>query len=382
MGIRRHAVILTLLALALPARASTTLNLGIALPTDASHNWGGDYRSGMTAIDTQFGALAVSTTTLKALIDAGGGGGGGSGTVSVTSPLQGDGSSGSPIVLNQSALSVAAATTTLHSENITASRIDGSTYTVAISLARTENIVSTRIDGSTYTAAINVARTENIAATRIDGSTYTTAISLARTENISASRIDGSTYTTAINLARTENISASRIDGSTYTAAISLARTENIAASRIDGSTYTTAINLRALDSGVVHNTGAEPIDGAKTARSSWTFTADVQSAASTATFNASLTIDFSTRRNQVVVLTGNVTSSVFSNGASMGVYELVVRQDGTGSRTFTWPSNVTWPNNGTAPALTTTANHFDFFLMQYMAADGNWHILSEALNN
>ena len=39
--------------------------------------------------------------------------------------------------------------------------------------------------------------------------------------------------------------------------------------------------------------------------------------------------------------------------------------QDGTGSRTATWPASVKWPS-GTAPTLTTTASSVDIVSFYY----------------
>ena len=49
----------------------------------------------------------------------------------------------------------------------------------------------------------------------------------------------------------------------------------------------------------------------------------------------------------------------VFKNGTAGGRYTLVLRQDATGGRTVTWPTNVLWPG-GNAPILTTAANSID----------------------
>jgi hypothetical protein len=51
--------------------------------------------------------------------------------------------------------------------------------------------------------------------------------------------------------------------------------------------------------------------------------------------------------------------------------FTLVQKQDGTGSRTVTWPATVDWPG-ATAPTLTSTANRADKFI--FTAIDGsNW---------
>lgn len=50
-----------------------------------------------------------------------------------------------------------------------------------------------------------------------------------------------------------------------------------------------------------------------------------------------------------------------FTNGRAGGTYILILKQDGNGSRTVTWPSAVSWPG-GVAPTLTTTASRADVF--------------------
>jgi hypothetical protein len=42
-----------------------------------------------------------------------------------------------------------------------------------------------------------------------------------------------------------------------------------------------------------------------------------------------------------IMTLSGNVTSSTFSNGVIGQLYTFVIKQDGTGGRVFTWPANV-----------------------------------------
>ncbi len=51
--------------------------------------------------------------------------------------------------------------------------------------------------------------------------------------------------------------------------------------------------------------------------------------------------------------------------------FTLILRQDGTGSRTVTWPGTVKW-GGGVAPTLTTTANAVD--ILGFFCSDGtNW---------
>jgi hypothetical protein len=70
------------------------------------------------------------------------------------------------------------------------------------------------------------------------------------------------------------------------------------------------------------------------------------------------ITVSWKDGNQQVVTLGGNRTIN-FSNYVAGSILRLVVCQDGTGSRTVTWDSNVLW-SGGSAPTLTTTANKCD----------------------
>lgn len=69
-------------------------------------------------------------------------------------------------------------------------------------------------------------------------------------------------------------------------------------------------------------------------------------------------TIDWNDGNIQKVRMTGNCTFT-FSNPVTGGSYMLELLQDGTGSRTATWPATVKW-EGGSAPTLTTTASRKD----------------------
>lgn len=76
--------------------------------------------------------------------------------------------------------------------------------------------------------------------------------------------------------------------------------------------------------------------------------------------------VNWRSATTQRIRATGNLTLT-FSNADTFQVMRLIIQQDGTGSRTVTWPTNVRWLNgtgatNSTtdAPVLTTTANKFD----------------------
>lgn len=75
-------------------------------------------------------------------------------------------------------------------------------------------------------------------------------------------------------------------------------------------------------------------------------------------TDGATIAVDWSDGPFQRVTLGGNRTFT-FASPLNGGRYILALKQDGTGSRTATWPATVKWPAN-TAPTLTTTAAHLD----------------------
>jgi hypothetical protein len=75
--------------------------------------------------------------------------------------------------------------------------------------------------------------------------------------------------------------------------------------------------------------------------------------------------------------LTGNVTATI-SNGSHKGeVLRLALTQDGTGSRTITWPSN--FKKAGGSLTLSTAASATDIVTMQYNGT--NWIEVSRSLN-
>lgn len=81
---------------------------------------------------------------------------------------------------------------------------------------------------------------------------------------------------------------------------------------------------------------------------------AETQTSANSST---AYTIDLTSGNTFLITMTGNCTFT-FSNppaSGKTGSFTLVLVQDGTGSRTATWPAAVKWAG-GTAPTLTTTA--------------------------
>jgi hypothetical protein len=72
-------------------------------------------------------------------------------------------------------------------------------------------------------------------------------------------------------------------------------------------------------------------------------------------------------------------TLSGATNGSSCSL-TIALTQDGTGSRTVTWPGSVKWPS-GTAPTLTTTANRTDFISLLSVNGGTTWYGFTSGLS-
>jgi len=79
-----------------------------------------------------------------------------------------------------------------------------------------------------------------------------------------------------------------------------------------------------------------------------------------TANTGTSYTISLTNGTVQILTLTGNCTYTFPANTAGTS-FLLVQKQDGTGSRTVTWDTDVKWPSS-TAPTITGTASKADVF--------------------
>lgn len=100
------------------------------------------------------------------------------------------------------------------------------------------------------------------------------------------------------------------------------------------------------------------------------TFTNGYTEEVATANTSTAYTIDLANGTVQVITLTGNCTYT-FPTATAGKSFILLQKQDGTGSRTVTWPSSVKWPA-GTAPTITSTASKLDKYIF---TSDGtNWY--------
>ena len=90
--------------------------------------------------------------------------------------------------------------------------------------------------------------------------------------------------------------------------------------------------------------------------------------AATGGTLNCALSNVFTT------TLTANITSAyTLSNPTDGQTINWFLTQDGTGSRTMTWPASFKWPG-GAAGVLTTSASAVDLLVATYRASTGFWY--------
>lgn len=88
----------------------------------------------------------------------------------------------------------------------------------------------------------------------------------------------------------------------------------------------------------------------------------------------AAKSLDLTNGNVQKLTLTANCTITLTS--PTSGTYRsmlLYVFQDGTGSRTITWPGSVSWGTAG-APTLTTTASKMDKILLDTVDGGTTWY--------
>jgi len=107
------------------------------------------------------------------------------------------------------------------------------------------------------------------------------------------------------------------------------------------------------------------------------TFTNGYTEETVTANTSTAYTIDLANGSVQILTLTGNCTFTFPTATAGKG-FTLLLKQDGTGSRTVTWPASVKWPAS-TAPTITATASKGDKYVF---VGDGTYWWGSNAGQN
>ena len=128
----------------------------------------------------------------------------------------------------------------------------------------------------------------------------------------------------------------------------------NIEDANIDAAA---AIAVTKISGTAVNLSSTQSLTGKKTFASTvGTVTADSD--------DTTITFNMNTSNIHSVTLGGNRTLAV-SNVASGQSFIIILKQDGTGSRTVTWWSGIKWAG-AAAPTLITTASRWDIFAFLY----------------
>ena len=136
------------------------------------------------------------------------------------------------------------------------------------------------------------------------------------------------------------------------------------------GSPGTTSWSNTITGSTIAGTTLSGAVTGGDQVMSAVTHKDYAETCAENAASGTAATIDMNDGNVHHVQLTGNCTFT-FSNPVATGdssSFTLILEQDGTGSRTATWPASVKWAA-ATAPTLTTTADKFD--VLAFTTVDG-----------
>lgn len=128
-----------------------------------------------------------------------------------------------------------------------------------------------------------------------------------------------------------------------------------ISDSTVVGRGVLTAADAAAARTAIGAGVGDVTLAGAQAVSNKTTYTFGAQYDAGSS--GASKTLAFSSGQKQLLTLTANATITLTFPG--VGNYQVVLKQDATGSRTVTWSGVSLWVGSATAPAINTAANGY-----------------------
>ena len=128
----------------------------------------------------------------------------------------------------------------------------------------------------------------------------------------------------------------------------------------------------------IIHSTGNVGI-GTDTPAHKLDVNGAIYSRRNALTDGATIAVDWNDGNVQSVTL-GDDRTFTFANGQDGGKYTLIIKQDGSGSRTVTWPGTARWAD-AAAPTLTTTADKTDYIGFIYNGVDSKYDGVAMRLN-
>lgn len=231
--------------------------------------------------------------------------------------------------------------TNVSSSNITVADTTDTTCWVVLVENQTGNQSPKTDGGFTYNASTGTAGV-NISG---NAATATTATTLQTARTIGGVSFNGS----ANIVPQTIQVADAASAASTYVLLVSSA-TGDLQPLTDSGIAYNASTNILTVNiSGRVIN---EPV--------------------TTANSGTSYALNLSNGPNFVITLTGNCTFTITNPPANASAFNLVLKQDGSGSKTVTWPSSVDWAL-GSAPTISSAANSVDIFTFYTVDGGTNW---------